>query len=116
MSERDLTITLRDIVDYCDRIITSLEKVNPQQFEMDLMLQDATMRRFEIIGEAIKQIPEEIKNRYPDIPWKKAAGFRDVLIHNYPEIVLGEVYKTGVQQLPSFRDQIQKVHDELNAD
>ncbi|OQY65104.1 hypothetical protein B6D29_04445, partial [Microgenomates bacterium UTCPR1] len=45
------------------------------------------MRRLEIIGEATKNIPEAIRSQYPDLPWKKMAGLRDVVIHDYSEVV-----------------------------
>jgi uncharacterized protein with HEPN domain len=47
------------------------------------MIQDAVIRNFEIIGEAVKQISEQVKNEHPEIPWRNIAGFRDILIHRY---------------------------------
>lgn len=62
-----------------------------------------------IIGEAVKRIPRSLTERHPDVPWSDAAGFRDVLIHDYPEIVIDNVYFTGRELLPAFRDQIKKI-------
>jgi uncharacterized protein with HEPN domain len=87
--------------------------VTKEEFGEDINLQDAVIRRFEIIGEAVKRVPKDIRNRYSDIAWKEAAGFRDVLIHDYPEILVEQVYITGKEYLPAFRVQIQKVLDEL---
>ncbi|MBW7960591.1 DUF86 domain-containing protein, partial [Patescibacteria group bacterium] len=50
------------------------------------------MRRLEIIGEATKNIPEAIRSQYPDLPWKKMAGLRDVVIHDYSEVVEERVW------------------------
>ena len=111
--QKDLSLILRDILECCGRIIVSLKPLTLEQFEKNLDVQDATIRRFEIIGEAVKRVPEEFRTHYPEIPWKDAAGFRDVLIHDYPDIVLEEVFRTGKEQLPEFQAQIKKVLDDL---
>ena len=112
---KDSTIPLQDIIESCERIIHNVEKVTLKQFQTDINLQDAVIRRFEIIGEAVKKIPEEVRLRYPDIQWRSAAGFRDVLIHDYPEVVIDVVYTTGKEHLPTFRDQIKKVLSDISA-
>ena len=99
---------LKDIVAYCDRIIKKLTDKSMEDFRNDIDSQDAVIRRFEIIGEAVKRIPDEIKNKYPDVPWKNAAGFRDVLIHDYPDIVIDQVYITGKEHLPVFKNKLKR--------
>lgn len=111
--KKDPGIFLRDILECCDLIIKNVQSVTLEQFQQDINLQDAVIRRFEIIGEAVKKLPEKIRAAYPYIAWKEAAGFRDVLIHDYKEIVIDEVYGTGINNLPKFRDQIQKVFEEV---
>lgn len=71
------------------------------------------IRRFEIIGEAIKQIPTEFTSQYPTVAWKQAAGIRDVLIHDYAEVNLERVWNTIQQDLPEFKSQIQTIRDSL---
>ena len=73
------------------------------------MAVDAVIRNFEIIGEAVKRIPEEIKKEYADVEWKEAAGFRDVLIHDYFGIDLEAVRDTVRNNIPSFKKQVVKV-------
>lgn len=106
---KDPEIYLKDILESCDRIIFNLKDISLESFRKDINLQDAVIRRFEIIGEATKRLPDEIKSKYPDVPWKYAAGFRDVLIHDYPEVVIDQVYITGKDQLPEYRQQVEKV-------
>ena len=108
---KDPRIPLRDILESCDRIIANVNGVSAEEFEHNINLQDAVIRRFEIIGEAVKRVPSSIRKLYPHIAWKEAAGFRDILIHDYPEVVIDQVYLTGKNQLPEFRAQIQAVLD-----
>lgn len=79
-------------------IIERLERIEQftqegqECFLTDFMVQDAVYRNFEVIGEAAKKIPEWVRIRFPDIPWKRMAGFRDVLIHQYEGIDPQEVW------------------------
>jgi len=70
---------------------------------------DAVIRNIEIIGEAVKKISEEIKKKYTYVEWKEAAGFRDILIHDYFGIDLEAVWDTLKNNIPSFKEQIAKV-------
>jgi uncharacterized protein with HEPN domain len=78
-------------------------------FSENDMTVDAVIRNFEIIGEAVKRIPEEIKLKYATVAWKEAAGFRDLLIHEYFGIDLEAVWDTVRTNIPAFKEQIVKV-------
>ena len=54
-----------------------------EEFLTSVQLQDAVIRRLEIIGEAVKNLPEDVVKDFPDLPWKQIAGMRDILIHQY---------------------------------
>jgi uncharacterized protein with HEPN domain len=73
------------------------------------MTQDAVIRNFEIIGEAAKRVPEAYRRRYPEIPWRLMAGFRDVLIHAYEGIDLNRVWRIVSDDLPVVRQAIEKL-------
>ena len=73
------------------------------------MAADAIIRNFEVIDEALKKIPEEIRKRHSDVEWKEAAGFRDVSIHDYFGIDLESVWDTVKNNIPSFKRHISKV-------
>ena len=70
------------------------------------MAQDAVIRNFEIVGEAVKQIPDSLKMEYPDIPWRRIAGLRDVLIHQYMSVDLDAVWAIVEEELPEFKQTV----------
>ena len=73
------------------------------------MAVDAVIRNLEVIGEATKNVSEEIKEKYPEVEWKEAAGFRNVLIHDYFGIDLEAVWDTIKKNLLPFKEHILKV-------
>lgn len=78
-------------------------------FQNSLLIQDAVIRNFEVIGQAVKDISSGLRQAHPEVPWKRIAGFRDVLSHGYLSVTLDEVWKTIVQSLPPFRQQIDSI-------
>jgi len=80
---KDPIIFIEHILECLERIEEYTEGKTKDEFFNNTQLQDAVMRRIEIIGEAVKNIPIETKNKYPNIPWKEIAGMRDILIHEY---------------------------------
>lgn len=104
--KRDIGVYLEDIIESIERIQEYVKNKSKKAFENNFKLQDAVVRRFEIIGEAIKSIPQSVKNKYPKIPWKKVAGMRDVLIHEYFEVNLERVWKTIKEDMPRLKKQV----------
>ena len=80
---RSPRLRLEDIVEACDAIADYVRGCNADSFTEDGKTRDAVIRQFEIIGEAVKDLPETIREREPQIPWRQIAGFRDVLAHSY---------------------------------
>jgi len=78
-----------------------------EAFLASSMIQDAVIRNFEIIGEAVKGISENFRLVHPGLPWRRLAGFRDVLIHNYPGVDLEEVWNIITSHLPGLREGIE---------
>jgi uncharacterized protein with HEPN domain len=97
---RDPKVRLEDIVDACARIASYVHGYDRAGFVADLKTQDAVVRQFEIIGEAVKGLPEQIYEMEPSIPWRQIAGFRDVLAHSYFAIEVSIVWDAATAKAP----------------
>lgn len=104
-------VYLDDILKSIDRIEHYTQGMSYKEFSKTSLVSDAVVRNLEIIGEAVKNLPIEIKRRYPDIEWKKIAGLRDILIHEYFGINLQIVWDVVVNKLPELKGSIKKMAD-----
>jgi uncharacterized protein with HEPN domain len=87
-----LTQYLDDIRESMELIREYVTGMTYSDFEVNRQTQDAVIRRLEIIGEAVKSIPENVREAHPHVPWKKVAGMRDVLVHEYGNVQLETVW------------------------
>ncbi|MGQ4874782.1 MAG: DUF86 domain-containing protein [Promethearchaeia archaeon] len=77
-------------------------------------LQDSVIHRIKIIGEAIKNIPDKIKLKYPNIPWKQITGMRDILIHQYFGADLNLTWEVLKKDIPNLKKEILKIKEKEN--
>ena len=87
--------------------------VGYQEFIAHSHWQDATIRQLEIIGEATKRLSPDIRTRYSHIPWRRIAGLRDILVHNYLGVDIDAVWEVTQQNLPELENAIDQILREL---
>ena len=109
MSERADIEFLEDTKEAVLRINAYTENLSYEQFLEDKKTQDAVVRNLEIIGEAAKNISEELKKKFPQIRWKDLAGVRDKLIHHYFGVNFDIVWNIVKQELPELLSQLEEI-------
>ncbi|OGN32952.1 MAG: hypothetical protein A3I39_03160 [Candidatus Yanofskybacteria bacterium RIFCSPLOWO2_02_FULL_47_9b] len=105
-TEKDPRVFLNHITESIEAIERYAKGQTLETFLTSLKEQDAMVRRIEIIGEAVKNLPKNFKIKHPKIPWKKIAGMRDILIHEYFLVDLRAVWDTSKDDLPILKKQI----------
>jgi len=104
--ERDHLLFLEDILEAIAKIERYTQGLSFETFRENDMAVDAVIRNFEVIGEAVRHIPDNIKERYPDVEWKEAAGFRNILIYDYFGIDVEAVWDTMKNNIPTFKKHV----------
>jgi uncharacterized protein with HEPN domain len=106
---RDWSLYLKDILAAIDSIERFVAGMDLEGFKADDKTASAVVRKFEIIAEAAKHIPDEIRQKYPNIPWKEMAGMRDKLTHFYFGIDYALVWTAIKERLPQIRPEIERI-------
>ena len=107
--ERDVYVFIEHIKIEIDKIVNSVVGKTKDDFELDENLKDATIRRIEVIGEAVKNIPEEFRIEYPEIEWQVIAGMRDKLIYNYFGRDLEKIWNVVEIEIPKLKKKIERI-------
>ncbi|MDP4039908.1 MAG: DUF86 domain-containing protein [Candidatus Pacearchaeota archaeon] len=107
--KKDSLIFLRHIIDSIKDIEEFTKGIAKSDFLKDKKLQNALIRSIEVIGEAVKNIPDNFRRRYPHIEWIKIAGMRDKLMHHYFGVNLETIWKVVEENIPELKMNIGKI-------
>ena len=108
---RNYNLYLQDIVTASDRIASYVEGIARSEFEADQMRIDAVIRNLQIIGEAVKKIPNSTQKEYPSIPWQEITGLRNRVTHVYFDVDINIIWDVVRFELPILKTQIQQLID-----
>lgn len=107
--KKDNLVYLRHALDAAQKIEEYLAGMNLVDFYKTTLTQDGVIRQIEIIGEAIKQVSKDLKEKYPQIPWQDIARMRDKLIHHYFGVDIEKVWLTVKEDLPVLKKELERI-------
>jgi len=108
---RDYKLFIQDIILSCQKISRFIENVNFNDFSKDDKTIDAVIRNLEIIGEAVRKIPDSIKEKNANIDWQAIIGMRNIVIHDYFGVDIEEVWKTIREDIPALEKAIKSISE-----
>jgi uncharacterized protein with HEPN domain len=103
---RDIRLYLDDILQCCDKVGRFTLGLSFDQFRSSDMVVDAVTRNLELIGEATKAVPEGIRSKYADVPWRKMTGLRDIVVHSYFRVDIQLLWDIVQRDVPVVRQKI----------
>jgi uncharacterized protein with HEPN domain len=109
MSRRDVRLFLADMLQAIEKVERYTTGLKFDQFERNDMVIDAVVRNLEIIGEAARQIPPDLRDQYPQIDWMRVVGFRNIVIHAYFAVDLEIAWTIATQRLSQLKTVLQQM-------
>ena len=103
---------IRDMLENAEKALRFVKEMSFKEFAEDERTIYAVIRAIEVIGEATRRIPKDLRNTYPEIPWREIVGTRDKLIHEYFGVNLPVVWRTVQEDLPILINQLKTVLDD----
>lgn len=114
--KREYADYLHDILEHAAKAQQFVAGVSFDTFRTNEEKALAVVRALEVVGEAARQVPREVRRRHPEIPWQEAIGMRDKLVHDYFGVDLEVVWKTVHQDLPPLRAAVARMLQELEQE
>jgi len=110
---RNYSLYIKDIINAMESIEDFVKDMNFRQMRYDDKTSSAVIQKFEIIGEATKNIPDQLRREYSNIPWKRMAGMRDRLIHGYFGVDYKLVWDAIKNEIPNLKLKLQKMFNDI---
>ena len=108
MPQRDESCLI-DIWEAAELVRSFVQGIDRQDFDRDVLRQSAVIRQLEIVGEATKRLSEEFRQQHTEIPWRKMAGMRDLLIHAYDHVDIDAVWNAATLSMPALIEQLRPI-------
>ena len=106
---RDYMLYIKDMISAIEKIERYANSISLKEFLENELIQDGIIRNLEVLGEASKNIPEDIRTKYSQIEWRKIAGLRDILIHAYFNVDLSMIWDIISNHLPALKEELLKI-------
>ena len=116
MTERTHKLFVEDILEAMDKIARYIRGLTYKAFANNEMVVDAVIRNLEIIGEASRHIPKQMRDKQPDIPWGRMIGLRNIAIHEYFGVDLGIIWRIITRNLPETKPKIKAMLERINEE
>ena len=115
MSVRDSRVTLRQLADFIDEAQGLVEGRTLEALASDPVRLRAFERVMELVGECAKRVPAELREKYPDVPWRQIAGMRDVISHAYEDLAYEILWSAAEKDFPKLRQEVERMVREFGA-
>ena len=113
---RDIRLYLEDILESCQRISLYAEGMSIENFVKNNLVYDAVLRNIEIVGEAAKHVPDNVRKQFLEVDWRRIAGMRDIVAHHYFSIHDEIVWDIVVNKIPELTEQVGKILESSSID